>query len=338
MRNRLRRIRDDEEGGVGAQILSFWKTVLLASLAFAVMVTGIFISSAISWRRQQRRLELAAKRREQIVIERMKAVSVYTFADAFDYVHAEDTRKLVKMEPGVVYRIGTLMRYDRNRDDRARDYGFTAEDYDRLRHIYGFNCFMPDQEDDPYYADPIFTFSSAYPVRVRYSIDSDDGWFVYGGTAVGTKTGNWQFIPDASDSRPGVECLFDSMTSVKLSANGTNGVQVNADDKKVSDELRGYNYITYESLGEIYPEIDPKYAGRTRQVSTCHLIVTAYTSAADKDKDTPASGGQVVSFRIRIRSYGEWDLRKAEYDEAVFSAPDMTDLDYSPKLTAELVP
>lgn len=44
-------------------IVGFWKAALSALLTFAVMVTGIFISSKVAWKKEQERLELYARQK-----------------------------------------------------------------------------------------------------------------------------------------------------------------------------------------------------------------------------------------------------------------------------------
>lgn len=72
-----------------------------------------------------------------------------------------------------------------------------------------------------------------------------------------------------------------------------------------------------------------------------HLDHTIYTvRPTDKrlPKEERGPNTPETTFKVRIRYYGAWDLSKAEYDEAVFTAPDMSLVDYSPTITAELVP
>lgn len=101
------------------------------------------------------------------------------------------------------------------------------------------------------------------------------------------------------------------------------------DDTTISEDMRQYNYVTTERLAGVYPGVDKKYADRTREVSTCHLIVSAYKNdphgKANRGPNTPET-----TFKVRIRYYGAWDLSKAEYDELFSPLPDMSLVDYSP--------
>ena len=333
MRNRRKRIRDDEEGGVGALLWSFWKAVFIAVGGFAVMIFCIFESSAYTWRSEQKRLEIAAEKKMQVLIDKMSVVGVYTWKDSEDRSDDGEKRSAEKMEVGTEYRIGAHQIYDRNRKDRE----YTAEDYERLGDRFFHNCFMIDPNDDTYFADPVITFIYANYLDIKFSIDNDEGVYEFGPTAVGTKTGNYKYIPGEASGSASKSSFTKGPTTVKVVANGTGGVSVNVDDTTISEDMRQYNYVTTERLADVYPGVDKKYADRTREVSTCHLIISAYKNdprgKANRGPNTPET-----TFKVRIRYYGAWDLSKAEYDEAVFTAPDMSLVDYSPTITAELVP
>ena len=45
----------------------------------------------------------------------------------------------------------------------------------------------------------------------------------------------------------------------------------------------------------------------------------------------------MLSLSVIIRRYSEWNLTKAEYDKIMPDVPEITGMEYSPKLTAELV-
>ena len=81
--------------------------------------------------------------------------------------------------------------------------------------------------------------------------------------------------------------------------------------------------------------IPEKYADRTREIFTCRLFVDAYSK--DPRHGSTAGGGTVFSFSIIIRRYSEWELTKAEYDEILPETPEISGMEYSSKLTAELV-
>ena len=328
-----RRKRNEEQESIGAVLWGFWRAVLIAVGGFAVMIFFIFESSAYTWRSEQKRLEIAAERKMQVVIDKMGVVGVYTWKDSDDRSDDGEKRGVEKMKVGTEYRVGAHQIYDRNRKDRE----YTEEDYERLSDTFFHNSFMLDPNDDTYFADPVITFIYENYLDIKFSIDNDEGVYEYGPTALGTKTGNYKFVPEETSSSASKSSFTKGPTTVKVVANGTGGVSVNVDDTTVSEDMRQYNYVTAERLADVYPSVDKKYADRTREVSTCHLIVSAYKNdphgKANRGSTTPET-----TFKVRIRYYGAWDLTKAEYDEAVFTAPDMSLVDYSPTITAELVP
>lgn len=314
----------------GRLLKEVFRAVFIGILIFAAMVIYIFQSSAYAWEKKLENQEIEAQRRlldQQIA--KASIVGVYAWVNHWvDPI--SQARTADKLEPNVEYIVGPLLMYDRN----YLEHDLTAEQYDELKHIYSFTRYMIDHEDDPYYADPIFTFSYSGYVHVRYSIDSSDGWLICAPTARGLKTNNYQYIPSENIAEPGCSGCGQGMTSVIVPANGRNGLEVNIDNAEISEEMRPYNYCISERLGDVYKNIPEELSDRTRKIYTSHLIVEAY-------KEDPRVAGAnrrpVVTFMIRIRSYGEWDLKKEEYDQAVFSVPDLTSEEYSPKITVELV-
>lgn len=328
---RRRGYTDGNEESTGRRILEFWRSAFLTVLAFALMVAGIFITSSMSWRAKMSKSELEAKKREEEKADSSRLIQIYTWGHEHDIYHDGEQRVLTRMEPGEEYRIGALLKYDRGWNDRTFHGAGEDKDYDKLKHIYGFNQYRTDTDDDPYYADPIFTFTGKCFLRIKFSIDSTDGRFICGETERGLKTGNLKYIPsDEMLDAPENECSGSSPLSVKLSANGMGGTRVDTTNGDVSDAMRQYNTIVPERLGDVYANIPEKYADRTREIFTCRLFVDAYS-------EDPRHGSTAFSFSIIIRRYSEWELTKAEYDEILPEAPDISGIEYSPKLTAELV-
>lgn len=333
---RRRRYTNGAKDSTGRIIIEFWRSVLLTVLAFAVMVAGIFMTSSMSWRKKQSRLEIEVKKQEEEKPDYSRLVQVYTWGHDFDIYRDGEQRVLTRMEPGEEYRIGALLKYDRGWNDRTFHGVGEDKDYDKLKHIYGFNQYRIDTNDDPYYADPIFTFTGKCFLRIKFSIDSTDGRFICAETGRGLKTGNLKFIPsDEMLDTPENECFGSSPLSVKLSANGMGGTRVGTTNGDVSDAMRQYNTIVPERLGDVYANIPEKYADRTREIFTCRLFVDAYSK--DPRHGSTAGGGTVFSFSIIIRRYSEWELTKAEYDEILPETPEISGMEYSSKLTAELV-
>ena len=331
---RRRRYTNGAKDSTGRIIIEFWRSVLLTVLAFAVMVAGIFMTSSMSWRKKQSRLEIEVKKQEEEKPDYSRLVQVYTWGHDFDIYRDGEQRVLTRMEPGEEYRIGALLKYDRGWEDRKINGG--DRDYDKLKHIYGFNPYRIDTDDDAYYADPIFTFTGKCFLRIRFSIDSVDGRFICAETERGLKTGNLRFIPssEALDT-PHNECFGKSPLSVRFSANGMGGTRVDTTNGDVSDSMRQYNTITEERLGDAYANVPEKYADRKREIFTCRLFVDVYED--DPRLSITRSGGTVFSLSVIIRRYSEWNLTKAEYDEIMPDVPEITGMEYSPKLTAELV-
>ena len=327
-----KRKRSEDQESVGVLLWSFWKAVLIAVGGFALMIFFIFESSAYTWRSEQKRLEIAAQRKVQIAVDKMGVVGVYTWKDSEDYSDDGEKRSVEKMQVGTEYRVGTHKIFDRNRKDRE----YTEEDYERLGDTFFHNSFMLDPNDDTYFADPVITFVYANYLDIKFSIDNDEGVYEYGATAVGTKTGNYKYVPEETTSSGSRSSFTKGPTTVKVVANGTGGVSVNIDDKTISEDMRQYNYVTTERLADVYPGVDSKYADRTREVSTCHLLISAYKNDPH-GKANRGSTAPETTFKVRIRHYGAWDLTKAEYDEAIFSAPAMTSVEYAPMTTVELV-
>ena len=62
---RRRRYTNGAKDSTGRIIIEFWRSVLLTVLAFAVMVAGIFMTSSMSCRKKQSRLEIEVKKQEE---------------------------------------------------------------------------------------------------------------------------------------------------------------------------------------------------------------------------------------------------------------------------------
>ena len=327
MTKRRKRVRDEED--IGSVLWEVWKAALIAVFACACLVMGIFLSQKISWKQEQKRLEIRAMQRQQAILDKKKVIDVWTWGHDFDLYKDGELRELKKMDFDMEYRTGELLMYDRGYDDRSNE--MTPEEYDKLKHIYGFNQYRPRDDEDGYYADPILTFVSQYFLHVRYSADTG-GDMVWGKTDAGLKTGTLKYI--SSEENVG-ECWSKSPISVKVSTNGMNGLEVGENDERIDEALRGYNTITYQKLSEAYPSVPEEYAGRTRPIYTSRVIVEAYKE--DPRKIEAKETKPISTISIIIRRYGDWDLKKAEYDECVFVAPDMTQLEYSPYTSVELV-
>lgn len=297
-----------------------YRGVVIGIFVFASMVAYIFWSSSYAWQQKQRRLELAAQQRIAAQLAKLSDVGVYAWVNNWEVIGGAEgvyeLRDIEKLQLGTEYKVGRLRMYDVN-----------------LR--YGFNQVMPNVDDDIFYVDPIITFAYNGFIHVKYSIDSDEGWFVYGETRTGLKTGTYQYIPDEELTTPERDGWGENMMSVRLPANGQNNFEVNVNDKNVSEAMRDYNYYIDEKLGEAYSGVPTEYANRTRRVHTSHLIVEVYKEdprVKGAKKTTPE-----LTFKIRIRSYGEWDLTDEEYRKLIFDVPALTERDYAPRTTAELV-
>ena len=65
---------------VRAEIVEFWQAVLMAALTFAVMVTCVFVTSKVAWKREQERLDLMEKQKQ---VEKMNKINVITFVNSW---------------------------------------------------------------------------------------------------------------------------------------------------------------------------------------------------------------------------------------------------------------
>ena len=81
---RRRRYTDGTEDSIGRKLFEFWSSVFLTVLAFAVMVAGIFITSSMSWRKKQSRLEVEVRTQEEEKPDYSRIVQVYTWGHEFD--------------------------------------------------------------------------------------------------------------------------------------------------------------------------------------------------------------------------------------------------------------
>lgn len=311
-------MHESERAEFGKMLLDVFRGLLIGIVVFALMVTAIFLSSEYEWNQQVKRLELEKKRIQLEQIAKADVVGVFAWVNewgtGFEAIGEE--RHVEKLVPGVEYIVGQLRKYDVNE--------FT-----------GFNNIKMDPDDDMRYMYPVVTFNYSGWVNFRYSIDNGSGWLYYGPTAKGLKTGNWQYLPSEENYEGDASGWGTGATSLSCAVNGRDNLYVNLHDMSVSDDLRGYNYLTTMKLGELSENVPAEYAGREREVWTSHIVVDAY-----KVDPREAGNGDVkpeVSFLLRIRHYGNWDITQEEYDELIFIIPDISGRNASEYTTIELV-
>lgn len=316
-----------ENDDIRSSIVEFWKAVLFALMAFALLVVYIFASSAINWRREQERLELLA---QQKVVEKTNKISVYAFVNRWggDDDPTHQYRYLEKLEIGKEYDIGQLRQIDVN-DLESNKNGFD--------HIIF-------QNDDLSSIDPVITLQYANYIHVQYSLGCEGSWLISGATAKGLKTGEWLYtLPEES------ECTMtdeydgwgEKSLTFKVPVNGQGGLEVNIDSPLVSENMQQYNYITTERFGDEYSGVPEQYADRTRAVYTSHIIVEGWkVDPNDRRNSAVAPSTPEITVLIRLKNYGEWDITKDEYDSMKYTVYRLSDLsyhDYSPKTTIEYV-
>ncbi|MBQ8510268.1 MAG: hypothetical protein IJ493_10220 [Clostridia bacterium] len=302
----------------GKMLKEIFRDVGIIVLVFVAMVVYVFQSSAHQWNLKIKADEAAAAAKAEAAAMKASVISVYAWVNDWGLVNEE--RSLEKLKAGVEYTVGQLRQFDVN---------------DKDTHKTGFNSvrFIPD--DDKTYVDPIITFAYANFIHVQYSIDSGAGWMTYGETARGLKTNNLQYLPAEELSNEDRDGWGQGMMTVRVPANGTNNIAVNVTDTSVSESLRDYNYFVDEKLGDVYSGVPEEYSNHTRRIWTSHLIVKAW--ASDPRVKGAVTERPVATIKIRIRYYGAWDLTQEEYDSIVHSAPGITQKEYTPKTTIELI-
>ena len=322
-----------EPDDIRNSITEFWRAVLIALLAFAAMVIYIFASSALEWKHEQERLELIAK---QKIAAKVGKVSVYSFVNKWEMADVgvrgtDQTRQAMKLEPGVEYDTGRLRYYNVN---------------DEMATIHGFDHVMEVVTDDPVYVDPIITVQYSKFIHVKYSIDGGDGWLTSGPTRKGIKNDIWLYtLPDEGvESNALRDGWGEKSLTFQVPINGLNGLEVNIDSTDVSKEMRGYNYITTERLGDEYFNVPSELADRTRKVYTSHVIIEGWRSDPREWKTNGKSSALTptpeITVLVRIKHYGEWDITKEEYESVRYTVSgfaNQNNREVSPYTTIEYV-
>ncbi|MCI8388086.1 MAG: hypothetical protein HFE63_06415 [Clostridiales bacterium] len=315
-------MNDSERSKYGELLKEMYRDIFIFVLIFAAAVAYIFWSSAHQWNEQQKRaLEMEQQRKIQAQINRASIVGVYSWVNYWEIVDVNkrgvyEYREVEKLEPGVEYRVGKLRMYDVN-----------------LR--AGYNQIMLNSDDEARYIDPIITFAYNGFVHFKTSLDMDGSWLNYGPTDKADKTETWEFWASEERSDDTLEGWGQGMTSVRVPVNGINGYEVNINDERVSEEMRTYNYYIDERFGDIYENVPEEYADRTRRVWISHLKVEAYSQ--DPRLKMTANKIPVVTFTLKFRSYGAWDLTEEEYQSLIFAVPAITEYEYAPVVTVELI-
>ncbi len=316
-----------ETDDIRRSIAEFWRAVLFALLAFAGLVVYIFASSALEWKGEQKRLEMAAA---QKAIEKQNRISVYAFVNTWALglggVRGDTQfRNVEKLEVGEEYMIGRRVIYD-EKDLRTNKYGFD--------HV---TPLVTDVED---FSDPVITIQYAKFIHVKYSIDGGNGWLLSAPTARGIKTGAYSYtLPERSecDTTSKRDGWGEKSLTFTVPINGLNNVVANIDSKDVSEEMRGYNYIVTEKLSERYSDIPAEFADRTRKIYTSHVIVEGWRSDPRVWKSASAAVPvPEITVILRIKHYGEWDLTKEEYESLRYKVGEFSSenhRDFSPYST-----
>ena len=311
-------MHESERAEFGKMLLDVFRGLVIGIVVFALMVTAIFLSSEYEWNQQVKRLELEKKRIQLEQIAKADVVGVYAWVNEWGtgFGAIGEERHVEKLVPGVEYIVGQLRKYDVNE--------FT-----------GFNNIKMDPDDDMRYMYPVVTFNYSGWVNFRHSINNGSGWLYYGPTAKGLKTGNWQYLPSEDNYEADASGWGNGATSLSCAVNGRDNLYVNLHDKSISDDMRRYNYCTTLTLGELFENVPEKYADREREIWISHIVVDAY----NVDPREAGNGGAKpeVSFLLRIRHYGNWDITQEEYDELIFIIPDISGRNASEYTTIELV-
>lgn len=319
-----------EENDIRDAIVGFWKTVLLAMLAFAAMVVYIFVSSALQWKHEQRLLALAAQQKE---MARLAKVGVCAWVNDWEIADkgvrgVNQVRSLKRLEAGVEYEVGRLRYYDVN-----------------LKR--GFDQVMEVGTDDPVYVYPLITVRYANFIHVRYSVDGGAGWMMSGGTRRGIKIDDWTYtLPEEYETNDTRDGWAEQSLTFSVSVNGREGIEVGAGSELVSEAMRPYNMIETVRLGDVYNNVPEQYADRTRNICTSHVIIECWKSdprvrRADGDPDKVYSPTPELTVKLRIRSYGEWDITAEEFESMRYKVLEFSDRnlrEFSPYVTVEFIP
>lgn len=325
MKKRLREVDEVRES-----IIEFWRAVLIMFTAFAAIVVYIFTSSALEWKHKQERLELLA---QQKIAAKVGQVSVYAFVNNWGGINQDPTiqyRKAVKLEQGVEYEVG-----------RKRYYDVSDEETNKL----GFDHVRMDQSDEIDYILPVLTVQYSKFIHVRSSLDNS--WMESGYTQKGAKTGEWLYTLPVKDEREiSIEgdAWGEKTLTVTFPVNGID-LDVNIDSTDISDELRKYNYIVTEKLGEQYENVPAEYADRTRKVYTSHVLIEGWrTDQRDRRAGNSEKGltpTPEVTVLVRIKHYGNWDLTKDEFESMRYKVSEFSSTrfnhDYSSRTTMTYV-
>ena len=315
-------------------IIDFWKAVLFALAAFSAMVVYIFTSSALEWKHEQERLEMLAARK---AAEKVGKIAVVTFINKWEMADvgvrgANQERIDFKLEPGVEYETGRLREY--------------LGDNDESDQIYGFDHTVEVADDDYDYFNPIITVQYSKFIHVKSSINTAPGWMIYGPTRKGIKGDEylWTLPEDDSRTTDEFEGWGEKSLTFTVPVNGTNGMEFNIDSAAISEDMRKYNYIVTERLGDAYMNVPSEFADRTRKIYTSHVIVEGWKSDPRKRRaDGNLKGISTVpelTILIRLKHYGKWDLTAEEYSAIKFRATELANInnrEFSPYTTIEYV-
>ena len=327
-------MKETDGSDVRRSIIDFWKAVMLALIAFSGMVVYIFASSALEWKHEQERLEMIAKQKAAAKVGKIAVVSFINKWEMADVGvrGANQNRVDFKLEPGVEYETGRLRYYLGRNDGGAITYGF-----DHTIDVF---------DDDPDYFNPIITVQYSKFIHAMYSIDTEPGWLIYGPTRKGIKGGEylWVLPEDGGTASDGCDAWGEKSLTFVVPPNGTNGIEVNIDSEAISKEMRGYNYIVTERLGDAYLNVPAEFADRTRKIYTSHVLVEGWRSDPREWKTNGNSKGLTptpeLTVLIRIKRYGRWDLTSEEYESIMFKATELSNInnrEFSPYTTIEYV-
>ena len=319
---------------VRAEIVEFWQAVLMAALTFAVMVTCVFVTSKVAWKREQERLELMEKQKQ---VEKMNKINVITFVNGWTIGMQSDRGSMQMrcrtiLRPGSVYEIGRLREYD-SLDVEKNEVGFD--------HVIEVNT------DDANFLNPVITVRYPKLIHVKYSIDGGGGWMISGPTRKGLKTSEYLYtLPDESECETSMkaEGWGEKALTFTVPINGLDKLEENINSSAVSKDMRGYNYITTERLGSEFLNVPAEYADRERKVYTSHVIIEGWK----RDPRDWRTNGHTrlqtpmpeVTILLRIKHYGRWDVTKEEYESMRYKVNEFSNRDFrefSPYTTLEHV-
>lgn len=320
----------NDHDNIRTSIIEFWKAVLLALLAFCVIVVYVFVSSALDWKHEQERLELLAR---QKAAEKVNRIGVYSFINTWEMADVglrgtNQIRHASQLDFGTEYETGRL-RY-----------------YDTRETPYGFDHVLEVSTDDPTYINPIITVKYAKFINVKYSIDCENSYILSSEVQRGLKTDELLYTlsadPESVDLKEGA--WGKGAITFTVPINGINGLEVNIDSADISEDMRKYNYIITERLGDQYYNVPEKFADRTRKVYTSHVIIEGWSSDPREWKTNGSSKALTprpeITVLVRIKYYGKWDMTEAEYESIRFSVSgfaDMNNREFSPYTTIEYI-